>query len=148
MQPMLTGLGHWAWFIAAALLALAELFAPGFFFLWLGLAAAAVGAVLLVADLGWQNQFILFAVLAVISILGGRTYYRLRPMETDQPALNRRGQSYVGRVFALTEAIVNGTGKIRVEDTIWKVEGPDLPVGARVRVVSVDGAVLRVEAAP
>jgi hypothetical protein len=34
-----------------------------------------------------------------------------------------------------------------VGDTVWKVKGPDLPAGARVRVVDVEGAVLVVTGA-
>lgn len=66
-------------------------------------------------------------------------------IQTDAPTLNRRGQQYVGRVFTLSEAIVNGVGKIKVDDTLWKVKGKDTEVGKRVRVTEVDGVVLLVE---
>jgi membrane protein implicated in regulation of membrane protease activity len=48
-------------------------------------------------------------------------------------------------VFTLSEAIVNGTGKIHVDDTMWKVDGADLPEGTQVRVTGVAGTVLTVE---
>ena len=70
------------------------------------------------------------------------------PTETDLPTLNRRGEQYVGRHFTLEEAIVNGQGKIRVDDSTWKIEGPeDLPAGSQVQVIAVAGTVLKVEAA-
>ncbi len=81
-------------------------------------------------------------------MIGWRTYQLRYPTETDQPALNRRGEQYVGRVITLDNAIVNRTGKVRLDDTSWKVEGDDLPAGARVKVVGVDGVVLRVEEVP
>jgi hypothetical protein len=40
-------------------------------------------------------------------------------VESDQPKLNRRGEQYVGRTFTLEEPIVNGHGKIRVDDSTW-----------------------------
>ena len=42
------------------------------------------------------------------------------------------------------EAIEQGSGKARLGDGVWKVSGPELPVGARVRVVGVDGTILKV----
>jgi membrane protein implicated in regulation of membrane protease activity len=62
--------------------------------------------------------------------------------------LNRRGEQYVGRLFTLQEAVVNGVGKLQVDDTTWRISGVDLPAGRKVRVAGVDGTTLRVEAAP
>jgi membrane protein implicated in regulation of membrane protease activity len=36
---------------------------------------------------------------------------------------------------------------VRIDDTIWRVAGPDAPAGSRVKVVRVDGANLTVAAA-
>ncbi|MEF3007260.1 NfeD family protein, partial [Pseudomonas aeruginosa] len=58
----------------------------------------------------------------------------------------QRGRRYGGRVLVLSEAIVNGIGQVRLEDTVWRVAGPDLPRGSRVRVTGSEGATLRVEA--
>ena len=98
----------------------------------------------LVPALDWRYQLILFAVLSVISVAAGRWWLRRHPMRSDQPALNRRGEQYVGRVFTLEAPIVNGVGKIRVDDTTWKIEGADCPAGTQVRVTGVDGVILRV----
>ncbi len=40
---------------------------------------------------------------------------------------------------------VNGVGKLRVDDTTWKVAGNDVPAGSRVRVTGVEGTILQVE---
>jgi len=50
-------------------------------------------------------------------------------------------------VFTLEEPIVNRHGKIRVDDSTWKIEGDDCRPGTNVRVVGVDGVVLKVERA-
>ncbi len=138
----------WHWWIAAILFLVIETFAPGAVFLWLGVAAGVVGLVVLIfSDLGWEYQFLIFAVFTVGSAVGWRAYVRRHPTETDKPTLNRRGEQYVGRTFTLQDAIVNGQGKITVDDSTWKIEGDDLPAGTKIQVTGVDGTVLKVEAA-
>ena len=145
MPEFLSSLTYWSWWILAVLFVIVEILAPGAHFLWLGLAAAAVGfVVLVVPDMIWQAQVAIFAVLSVVSVVGGRAYLRRNPLETEDSNLNRRGQQYVGRVFTLVEPIVNGTGKLVVDDTTWKIEGEDMPAGTRVRVTGVDGTSLTV----
>jgi len=136
----------WYWWIAGVVFIAIEVFAPGAVFLWLAVSAGVVGALLLLfPDLTWQAQFLIFAALSVASVFGWLFYRKRMPQpESDEPALNRRGQQYVGRVFTLEQAIVNGQGKIKVDDTIWKIEGDDLPEGTKITVTGVEGTVLRV----
>lgn len=143
---MLEQLDFWHWFIIAVGLMILELFVPGAFFLWMGIAAAIVGALLwLIPGISWEFQFLIFAVISVASIILWRKRMVDNPVESDQPNLNRRGQQYVGRTFTLEEPIVNGIGKIHVDDSTWKVEGNDCPEGTRVTVTGVDGVILKVE---
>jgi len=139
----------WHWWVAAFVFLIIEIFAPGVVFLWLAIAAGLVGFILLaLPETTWQVQILAFAVLSVIAVYGGRTYLKNRPIETDRPNLNRRGEQYVGRLFTLQEPVVNGLGKIKVDDSIWKIEGEaDLPTGAQVKVTSVEGTILKVEPA-
>ena len=143
-----TPVEYWHWWVLGTVLLILEVFSPGAFMLWMGISAAVVGAILLAAPgLTLEIQLLVFAVLSVGSIVAWRLYRRSHPPgPTDEPMLNRRGSQYIGRVFTLDEPIVNGFGKLRVDDTSWKVAGPDLPGGARVRVVAVDNTILRVEA--
>lgn len=138
-------LDHWHWWIFAVILLVLEVLTPGTFFMWMGISAVVVGLLTLLLPIGWEWQMLLFAILSVVSVVVGRSYLRQRPIESDRPNLNRRGQQYVGRTFVLSEPIVNGFGKIRVDDSTWKVEGRDAPVGTPIRVVGVDGVVLKVE---
>ena len=139
----------WAWGLLGLILVIIEIMVPGVVFLWIGIAAFIVGAVLLVLpDLSVQFQGALFAVLSVVSVLGGRAYLRRHPLQTTDNNLNRRGHQYIGRAFTLDEPIVNGKGKLHVDDTIWRIEGEDdLQAGTKVRVTGVDGVVLVVSAA-
>lgn len=137
-------LGAWNWFILAVLLMIGELAAPGAYLLWLGFAAAGAGLVALAVTLGWQAQVLLFIVFALVAVLIG---YRLRPKSdqaSDRPFLNRRAEALVGRVFTLDEPISGGSGRVRVDDTVWRIEGADAPAGSRVVVDRVDGATLHV----
>lgn len=67
--------------------------------------------------------------------------------KSDQPNLNRPAAQLVGRVLVVAEAIEGGRGKVRVGDTLWPAEGPDVPVGAEVRVTASKATVLVVEQA-
>lgn len=50
----------------------------------------------------------------------------------------------MGRTFTLSEPIINGRGKINVDDSTWRVEGPDLPAGTPVLVIGVDSVTLKI----
>jgi len=140
-------LGIWTWWIIALLLLIAELLVSGIFFIWLGVAAAAVAVVSLVVDLPWQADIALFAALSVAFVLLARPWMRKRQaQESDQPNLNQRNRNYIGRSYVLVEPIVNGRGRLDIEDTRWEVEGPDLPAGARVTVTAASGMRLIVKA--
>lgn len=141
------GLEAWAWFVLGGVLLVAEIFAPGAFLVWLGLAALATGVLALIATLSWQVQVLAFAALAVVAVLIGRKVAPLPGNASDRPFLNRRTESYVGRVFTLDLPITGGVGRVRIDDTVWRIEGPDLAAGTDVRVVAADGPVLKVEAA-
>jgi membrane protein implicated in regulation of membrane protease activity len=147
VPAFVTYLGVWNWFIVGALLLIAEVLAPGIFMLWLGLAALLVGALSLVIDWSWQAQFAAFAVFGCASIPLWRRLARKVDQGSDQPFLNRRAESYVGRVFTLEKPIVGGTGTIGIDDTVWRVTGADCPAGSRIKIARVDGATLFVERA-
>jgi inner membrane protein len=138
-------LDWWHWWIAAAVLAAAETFVPGAIAIWFAAAAVVVGALLLVVPVPWQLQLVLFGALGVVAIFVWRRYRFQDANESDQPALNQRGVQYIGQEFTLVDALAGGTGKIQVGDTVWLVHGADAPVGARVRVTGVNGAILLVQ---
>jgi membrane protein implicated in regulation of membrane protease activity len=141
---LVTSPAYWHWWLLGLALIVIEILVPGTFMLWMGIAALGVGLlVFLFPALPWQAQWLLFAALTVASILVWLLYFRKHPEHSDDPLLNRRGQQYVGRVFALDHPIVNGKGKIRVDDSIWKIEAEDCPAGTRLRIVGVDGVVLK-----
>jgi inner membrane protein len=142
-------LGPWSWWIVGLVLLALELVVPGVFLIWIGAAAIVVGALSLAlwdaTFWGWHVQLLLFAVLSVVFALVGRRFYGGRDARSDEPWLNRRGESLIGRTATLSEPILEGRGRIKLDDTMWSVMGPDLPAGSRVRVVAASGRDLTVE---
>jgi inner membrane protein len=149
MQAMETiaELGAWSWMIAAAILFVLELTAPGIFFMWFGVAALVTGLIVFRYDISWQWQLLWFCGLSLASVLLANRYLRQHPLESERPLLNERATRLIGQSFDLVDPIVNGRGSIHSGDTIWRVEGPELPQGTRIKVVGVDGSVLKVEPA-
>ena len=137
-------LGPWVWMILAAILFVLELISPGIFFMWFGVAAAITGLIVFRYDMSWQWQLVSFAVLSLITVLLANRYLRQNPLESERPLLNERAVQLVGQSFELLDPIVDGRGSIKTGDTIWRVEGPELPVGARIKVVGTDGTLLKV----
>jgi inner membrane protein len=147
MTEMFVSFGTWNWLIFGFILMTLELFAPGVFLFWLGLAALLVGLVSFALHPAWQTQLLMFAVFALTAVPIWRRLLRGQRAASDSnPFLNRRAAALVGRVFTLEKPIVDGFGTVRIDDTIWRVAGPDAPAGSRVRVVRADGANLTVAA--
>src|SRR6266508_3629853 len=138
MWQWIVSLGAWNWFILAVLLLLLEVLAPGMFMLWLGLSAILVGIISSAGVWSWQAQLIAFAVFAIASVPLWRHFVRKVEKPTESPFLNRRADGYVGHVFTLDEPIVDGVGTVRIDDTVWRVSGPDCPAGSRVKVATAD----------
>ena len=137
------------WAAIALLLFAAEVLAPGAFMLWLGFAATATWLIVLVVPgMTVLMQACIFGVLAIVSLLVWRRWFRRnRAPAHGEPVLNRRAAALVGRVVPLERAIVNGHGRVQIADAFWDVVGPDLPAGTPVRVLGAEGMTLKVGAA-
>jgi inner membrane protein len=136
----------WYWWVLAFLLLILEMLTPGFFFMWLAVSGFITGLLVwLFPALSLNTQVFIFSIFSVLAITAWRFYGKKLSLETDQPLLNKRGAQYVGRVFSLYAPIENGQGKIKVDDTIWKVHGEDCDIHTKVKVVGVRGTVFDVE---
>ncbi len=145
MSDLLHTLVYWHWFVLGVLLMIAEALFPGTFLLWFGVGALVTGiALFVVPAFPWQVQLVLFAVVSVAAIGYWRRYRAVHPETTSHPALNQRSAQYIGRRFTLAEPLVDGVGHLHVDDTRWRIEGSDLPVGTVVVVSSVAGTTLQV----
>jgi inner membrane protein len=143
---MLPGFGPWTWLALGAALLVMEVITPGTVVLWwLGISAILVGLMSLVIDLAWQVELIAFALLTLVSALAWWRLGRRAKTSIDRSFLNRRTEAFIGRVFTVETPITNGRGTVRIDDTVWRVSGPDCPAGSRVKVARVDGPLLMVE---
>jgi inner membrane protein len=135
----------WHWLMIAAAFAVIEVAAPAMVCIWLAGAALGTAAVAwIVPDLSWEHQALIFAAFAVASVAIGRIAFARVRLPPSEAHLNRRAQIYIGRTFTLDRPIVDGRGQLRVDDTVWLVEGPDLPARTRILVTGADNTLLRV----
>lgn len=146
---MFNGFDHllfWHWLLFAAVLLIFELITGSGFLFWIGISAAIMGfLVWLFPDISWITQLLGFAGLGILTAVVWWLFLKRHPSETDRPLLNKRSAQYIGRIFTLDTQVVNGMGKIKVDDSMWRIRCRDLPAGTRVRIVGVDGVILVAE---
>jgi len=136
------------WLIIAALLAIAELLAPGVFLVFIAAGAAVTGlATLLVPAFGLVFEVLLFVAASAAAVAIGRRWYRQNPVPSEDPLLNDRVARLIGQVVTVVEPIASGQGRVKVGDGEWLASGPDAPAGAQVRITGARGALLDVEPA-
>ena len=144
MAEYISNFSHWTWWILGVILVVVEIAAPGTFFLWMGISAGVVGAVLYFSpSLPWEAQLTIFALFSMVSIFVSRFIFQKD--KEEKSTLSQRGNKYIGRVVTIEEPIENGIGKVRVEDTVWRARGEGAPAGSQVRIVGIEGATFEVE---
>lgn len=146
VERIVSELGPWNWWILGLVLIGLEILAPGTVFLWFGVSAILVGTLALFVDLSWQISLVLFLILSFATLIVGRRLMSKLSSEEGDPGLNRRGSRYIGRKFILEKPLQQGTGKLSIDDTVWRITGPDLPTGSSVTVERIEGAHLVVVA--
>lgn len=137
----------WHWCVAGLVLLVLELLLPGVFLLWIGLGALVTSAISFLFGIeSWEIQSVIFVPLCFAALLLGRKFIK-RAAPVEETTLNRRLATYIGRTAEVTQAIVNGKGRISLGDSSWMVQGDDCPVGTRVEVTGVNGSELIVKQA-
>lgn len=142
----LDGLGaHWIWATIGLILAALEMVVPGVYLIWLAVAAILTGVFAFGLDLSIGSQVIIFVSISLIAVYSARRVLRDTPIESADPLLNQRAGRLIGETAIVTQAFDGGTGRVKLGDSEWLARGPDLDVGARVRITGSDGAILVVE---
>lgn len=138
----------WHWWVLAIFLLVIEILVPAFFFLWLSLSGLIVGLILWFNPLiSYEIQLLIFALSSITSVFIWQQYdlkHKIKT-KTNYPLLNKKGSQYIGRTFVLIESIKNRKGRIKVDDTLWTVQGEDCPVGSTVEVIAVSGVLFKVK---
>ena len=141
---MILGIPVWAvWAIAAAFLAVGELFTPGLFFLGPLAVAAAVAALAATTVADAVGALLAFVGAAAICVMV------LRPLARRHlrlPAMSRTGaDALIGRRALVLERVdATGGGRVKIGGEEWSarpyLEGDALPAGEQVEVAQIDGA--------
>ncbi|MEM8797419.1 MAG: NfeD family protein [Pseudomonadota bacterium] len=148
IENLIRDLGPWTWWIIGFLFLIIEIFAPGMFFLWIGLAALIVGTNALFIPMAWQAQVVLFAVLSIVLAVLGRKLFHNYGKTSEREDLNKASERYVGRSYTLADDLSNGEGRLKIGDTFWLVRATkDYVAGTKVTVTGYDGSVLLIEEA-
>jgi inner membrane protein len=135
----------WLWMIGGILLLIAEVIAPGFFLVFIGVAALATGAFTLLFDMPLPFQLILFTIYALVAVMIGRKVYSNQAVDSTDPLLNDRAARLLGKSVTVIEAVDEHSGRVRVGDSEWSARGGPGRPGERVRITGVDGNCLLVE---
>ncbi len=143
----MSALTIWHWFALAVILGILDVvLGANFMLIACGLAALLAGMILwIIPNLTGEWQCLIFSFGIIISLIVWRKCPKKKLALSDTPYLNQRARQYLNRYFTLEEPITNGRGRVKVDDTIWRVEGEDLPAGTRIQVVDVDGIILKVK---
>jgi membrane protein implicated in regulation of membrane protease activity len=135
----------WLWMLTGLTLLGLEILSGGFYLMFFGLAALAVGVVVVlgVSEPGWL-QWVLFSVLSIASLLLFRGPL-LRAIKAKDHT-HKYSDSLVGEVATLLEDLSPGsTGKAELRGATWTVRNggeATLIKGQRSRVVRVEGLTL------
>ena len=138
----------WWWLIGGVLLLIAEVLAPGFFLLFIGIAAMVTGLFVLLFGFGLAPALALFAIYTALSVYLGRKVYANRPVASTARHLNDRSAQLIGRSAVAVTAIDEHGGRVRLGDGEWSARGAAVQPGERVEIIGVEGNCLIVEGAP
>lgn len=149
LLTLLNGLGAWHWLALGLIILVGEFATGSTYLLWPAAAAWLVGLLLLLAPIGWPIQFALFAAATIALTLLGRAYLNEKLLGVlPGPLLNSPAQDLIGRLGVVEQDFAHGVGRVRLADTVWRAESSDsLAAGARVEIIAVDGATLKVKSA-
>ena len=138
---------HHNWLLLTLIFVIIELTTFTLLFVWFAIAAVIMaGITYLFPELTLIAQLWTFALLLLSSVIIWYRVFRKPPENMGDKYLNNRSARYIGQTVTLSEAVINGRGKVQLDDGFWTVEcSEDLPVGSRVTVVDEKGVILLVK---
>ncbi|BCG16920.1 NfeD family protein [Vibrio sp. B513a] len=144
---LLEGISFWHWLAFGFALLAVELLGTAGYFLWLGMSALIVGAIMTVLPMSWQLQWLCFASFSLITTwLWWRRQWSKDKQEDQERDLNQKYKQLIGRTLILEEDFSVGLNRIKVADTTWSAQSDQaLPAGTRVRITDVEGIILIIE---
>ena len=105
---------------------------------WLGIGAGITGLLMLLNPDGvWRWQFLLILLSVLLAPLLADLFTSLKRVFTEYP-----GKQLIGQVVTLEQAIVEGSGSIRLDNLEWQLAGTDCPAGTQARIIAVNDRTL------
>ena len=136
----------WYWWVASLAMIILSVFTPAPCLLWWGVASVVIGLLAwFLPALSWGVELIIFAIMAIGIIAIRLLIQQHYVLIAANPFLNQPVKRHIGRTLILTEPIVNGIGRVKIEGISWRIQGENMPDGATIKIVSADGATLLVE---
>ncbi|OOF70528.1 NfeD family protein [Rodentibacter caecimuris] len=137
----------WHWLGVGFLLLIAEVILPGVFFLWWGLAAIIVSAVMkFFPGLNLVNLVICYAVLSgFLSLIWWKYQHSKDNQDQSKTTLNQLDHAMLGKKGIVKEITVNDIGRGAFGDTTWRIQGENLNINDLIEVVDVRGITLIVK---
>ncbi len=136
------------WLILGFALLVAEVATGTSYILWVAFAALLTGLLVFVLPLGWEMQFLLFAILSVGLLFIGHKYVRPKFKGGEPSDLNDRARALVGTKVRAVADFDTGIGRVHVGDTQWRAkaeDGSNPKAGSELEVVAVQGVTLTVK---
>ncbi|WP_394127632.1 NfeD family protein [Vibrio hepatarius] len=147
MIELLDSINHWHWLaFGLALLAL-ELLGTAGYFLWLGLSALIVGALLTFIPMSWQLQWVSFGAFSLATTwLWWRKQFKKDKQGDASRELNQKSKQLIGQTIRLEEDFPVGKGRIKVGDTTWSAQSDSfITAGELAQITQVKGIILTIE---
>lgn len=138
----------WIWLAIGILILAVETAAGTEWLLWPAVSAGVVAVLTAIGvRLGFPGELAVFAALTLVTTLTSRRLLKRVSPEADD--INDRNLRLVGQRARVTEAFVDGRGRVFVSGSEWaaEIDGAAPPVGESVVVDSVAGSLLKVRAA-
>lgn len=144
MEVLFSELTWWHWLALGLLLFGIEMMSGTFDLLMVAIATVLTALFAAFAPdgiSGWQAQLLVFGVAAGGLVIAGRTLFAsARKQPPEHPTLNKRMTQLVGQHGQVTRELVNGTGQVKIGDTVWNAEAaagqPAIAVGDSIVVES------------
>lgn len=147
MIELLDGINHWHWLALGLALLAVELLGTAGYFLWLGLSALIVGLLLSLIPMSWQLQWSAFVVFSLATTwLWWRRQLSKDQQDDSSRDLNQKQKQLIGQELVVKEPIQAGMNRLQMGDTTWSAHAEvDIEVGSKIKIVALDGIVLKIE---
>ncbi len=149
----ITQMGYLGWFAIGVFLILAELFVPGTYLIWFGFSAFMMGIIVSFISLTVVETLVCFALISAVFAGFGWYAYAKILNKTKVPEkykyLNDMAGAHIGKIYNLSEDVVDGRSKAKIGDSFWLVEIDEpLKKGAKIKIIDVkDGVILKAQKA-